>query len=520
MTSSISEVKIFQLTLPKSYAADGVKVRKMTITAELASDGAKMVQFSPDSRWLAVVRNDNAMYLYRITNDTKSRRMEVLIRAVQLHRLVRPQAPVNARFGSHGDYERSITRIAWSSDSRVLVTCDISGFLDSWVLQGHEDHSRQDAETADVEQDAASSDEENEEDAEERQTTVIRGQRWIRNPKTQSLPRLPSPPLIISFRPVEAAVLAAQAIEHTTLHPIRHNPHPISHELPDGEGRLFILTMQHEVYEYQVLAGGLSPWSRRNPPAFLPSEFKIVRDRAMGCVWDVGRGRERIWLYGASWLWMFDLSRDLPTADQGSSDEIPSDGVAKDRATSRKRKRGLSSTAIHQMQKNSLGAGDKILPHQLNLGIGDRMRKTIGTAEDGSEWISLQPAVPRTTEEDGDDDDHSALDSEGGGSALVRLRRAPSVPGPIHGHAKDIIAASRNSTDDPTALTQERNERRPLYWHTYKYRPILGIVPLGRSDDGEGNHESAIGVEVALVERPPWDVDFPPRYEGDQEWNR
>jgi U3 small nucleolar RNA-associated protein 4 len=47
----------------------------------------------------------------------------------------------------------------------------------------------------------------------------------------------------------------------------------------------------------------------------------------------------------------------------------------------------------------------------------------------------------------------------------------------------------------------------PSWGLTYKYRPILGIVPLNNPDDATTN-----GVlEVALVERPLWELDMPDR---------
>ena len=65
-------------------------------------------------------------------------------------------------------------------------------------------------------------------------------------------------------------------------------------------------------------------------------------------------------------------------------------------------------------------------------------------------------------------------------------------------------------------------------WHTYKYRPILGVVALGIEacaefqsvSNGGDVYAARRGAEVALVERPMWDLDLPPRYHGDQEWEK
>ena len=40
---------------------------------------------------------------------------------------------------SLGAYRRSINRVIFSANTRILVAGDLSGHLDSWVLEGYED---------------------------------------------------------------------------------------------------------------------------------------------------------------------------------------------------------------------------------------------------------------------------------------------------------------------------------------------------------------------------------------------
>ena len=126
---------------------------------------------------------------------------------------------------------------------------------------------------------------------------------------------------------------------------------------------------------------------------------------------------------------------------------------------------------------------------------------------------------------------------------------------------------------DPRDLTQQdmdsaETSGNPPHWHTFKYRPIFGIVPVGPAagpfadeedvpdDDDidvpdEGNDDAAEDadqedvmdvdidlhaqvhkhgkavtrgqrngrrrLEVVLVERPLWDLDLPPKFAGERE---
>jgi U3 small nucleolar RNA-associated protein 4 len=46
---------------------------------------------------------------------------------------------------------------------------------------------------------------------------------------------------------------------------------------------------------------------------------------------------------------------------------------------------------------------------------------------------------------------------------------------------------------------------------TFKYRPIFGVVPISTADQP---------LEIALVERPTWDVDMPESYFSVEQWRR
>ncbi|KAI9706717.1 MAG: U3 small nucleolar RNA-associated protein 4 [Candelina mexicana] len=515
--STISEVKMFRLRRARSKADESLKVKKVDLPISLSARGAKIVQFSPDSRWLLTVTPESRIALARVLYDTTSEGVEVRPKLVKLRRVDR--GSLNSKpglHGSHGRYDRSVSRAAFSSDSRVLVAGDLSGYLDSWVLEGHEDLTQDDSNEENSVGGISSSsssdsgDEQDDSDDEEKRPHVVLGQYWIRNPNASLLPKLPSAPSILSFRPSTPGLSAPKINGSTAVHPTRHNPRPHSHDLPSGEDRLFALTCEHHFYEFNVLKGKLSAWSKRNPTSIFPSDFRGLRDQGMGCIWDISEHQERIWLYGSNWLWVFGLSKDLPPPEMSKpiESEITEDKSTKGR---KKRKRHLNDEG--DRRKHTSGAGSRVADDKL-MGLGRKMRKITGPESGNQQWISL--AAPQESSSDEDED----------GLALSRLRRniessGAKVNGINDQSDKNEGLLMNGVHEDSKMVTTES----PPWWHTFKYRPILGIVPLGAEgrkamEEGEDrlNGEAFGGLEVALVERPMWDVDLPPRYHGDQEW--
>ncbi len=505
---------MFQLRRAKSKGDEIIKVRKIDLPNKFSAYGAKIVQFSPDSKWLLVLTPESRIVLARATYNTTSQRVEVMHRLVDLRRLDRGSS--DSKLGLHGSlgrYDRSVSRAAFSSDSKVLVVGDLSGYLDSWVLEGYEDLTQEDDSNPEKKIDnysssssTSSSDDDEEEDDEEKRPNVVLGQHWIRNPNASLLPKLPSAPLLLSFRPSTAANSSVKLNGNTAVHPTRHNPHPHSHDLPSGEDRLVALTCEHHFYEFEVLKGKLSAWSKRNPTSTLPSEFRDLRDRGMGCLWDISEHQERIWLYGSSWLWMFDLSKDLPALEK---QEPVSTKVTKDESAKNTRKRKRQCNDEENPRKHTSGAGSKIADDKLT-GLGRQMRKITGPESSDQKWISLDAPEESSSDEDEDD------------LALSRLRRGHENRS---AQTNGITDASENSEAPLANGVHAESEggmiESPAWWHTYKYRPILGIVRLGVEDDDTGGVDGETpfrGLEVALVERPMWDVDLPPKYIGDQEW--
>ena len=506
-------IRIFGLRLKSGV----LKVNKFELAetcADLGRREAKLIQFSPDNKWLATIGADNSIFIYRRLETDEERKSPIFSpTSVELKRLRRDTLNTKAKDNSLGNYKRSINRLTFSADSRILAVSDISGFLDTWVLEGQEDYAQeryQQLNTADDADNSDSSDEEN--SVEGDSSATIFGEHWIRNPVASLITKLPATPLVLTFRPSSTQATATSSSGLIGVHPTRHNPHPHSHDLPKGEDRLFVLTAENQIYEFNVLSGTISDWSRRNPTSSLPEEFRGLKDRAKGAIWDVRLQYERIWLYGVSWLWMFDLSRDLPTLADGVASAHVTDGMSKELSLKRKRCDNDEASTANRPQIDT-GAGSKICNTELGIGIGRKMMKVDG---DGAarQWINPDAEQDLISDEEGG----YFLISEPE-QALVKLRR-----GNISNCRLENSTDADTSENDDTRFAKMGDGKHLAYWHTYKYRPILGIVPLrGGTDDAAAEDEvdgnSGSGPEVALVERPLFDVDLPPRYFGYQEWN-
>lgn len=284
-----------------------------------------------------------------------------------------------------------------------------------------------------------------------------------------------------------------------------------------------VITSEHQLIEFEARSGKLSDWSRRNPKAYLPAEFRGVKDRAMGCLWDLSEGRERVWLYGTSWLWMFDTLQDFPSPEEFQAEE---NEVSQQLVKASKRKRDPFEDDENDRKKPNSGAGDKISRAQMDIHLGAKARKVVGPDESQGEWISLDQERPRNPEDDEayEYDENFAATNQ---SALARLRREDGAAveiGTPQKSSKGRATAGVNGTADTpkkqlVAVNGTTSQPLRRWWHTYKYRDILGIVPLGSGsgDDSEEDQSSSGNLEVAVVERPMWDVELPGRYLRDYE---
>ena len=531
--STNCSVKLFRLRRRKSDYNDSLKVQSMDVPKPFRSIGAKIVQFSPDCKWLAIIQMDDSVRLDKIVRAAGE--SAFLEGDVQLKRLTRGPIAKTLHQGSLGDYDRSITRLSFSSDSRILAVADLSGFLDSWILKGHEDLTLGSDKDTKVAKSPESSDSSDDGDREESDSGRIYGQRWRRNPTAVLLPKLKTAPLVLSFRPPRSSPCLAIADDSGRNNPTHQNTRLHAHGLPGSSDRLFVLTTSHSMHEFEILSGRISDWSRRNPTSNLPTTFRGLRDRAMSCVWDTDRDSPRIWLYGISWLWMFDFSVDLPPPVkheapkkedkiEANGDYPAENGGDKNKKT-RKRRREARDQITKVLRGRGTGAGSRIPDGKLTSGIGRKVLKLGDLADGESRWALLEQEASPISDVDDDEVNNS--------SALVKLRRDGVDGEMIHNDDNVRKFESGHQLNGAPQPGEEKHEARQSnvtlpHWHTLKYRPILGIVTISGEnldlgeDTIQGDDDASVygGLEVALVERPMWDVDLPPRYHGDQEWDK
>ena len=459
--STSDEVKIFQLQ--QRGGSDALAVRKLHLPKNLASAGGRLLQFSDDSKWLAAVTPESEVYVARLARvPDRPKYLQVLSKVVELDR--RRRADSRSAFKS---YIGTINQVAFSTDSSVLAASDLAGYIDSWVLEGHEDVT---APALDVAQEKpgagspngeADSDSSSDSSDEEDGTAVFFGQHWTDNPSGHLLPKLQSPAVVLTFRP-QSRSPQSMVNGNPGVHSTRSNPHAHSNELPQGDHRLFVLTSKHQIYEFDVLAGRLSDWSRRNPTSALPQDFLKIRDRVMGASWDVRSQGERLWLYGNSFVCMFDLSGDLADAEDGRA-------VMKKR---RKPKAVDETEDSRKRQRLESGAGGKVLHQRGANSTGPVTKFDKGSVKE----VELDG---REQEADDDDDDDDLVD--------FQLTRVSSS-------GEQGVSTALNGV-----VNGEHHARK--WFCTFRYRPILGMVALEDDAATEGDP-----LEVVIVERPMWDV--------------
>jgi U3 small nucleolar RNA-associated protein 4 len=418
VVSTATDVKAFRLEHQDPVKPSDVNITTVDVPQRLSKLGASKVQLSPDSSWLCLVQDGLRVLVANIDRSDDGGSFFIPENKIRkVFRLSRHTAR-HIQNGGLGKYDRSITHITFSRDSKMLATADMAGYVDTWVLRGQKDKKN-------GAEEAGSSSEGDSSESEE--SVAGDAESWVRNPNGKLLPKLPSAPTVLSF---SDDVPASRSNDYTLLG----------------------MTSSWNMHVFHPLQGSLTPWSRRHPRKALPAPVLDLIDPPKGVFWQ----GSRVWIYGISFLVMFDLSQDLPQPAPGTGQ------------VGLKRKRTGKNT----------GAGGKMALGNL---APQRVTKHLGNKEVDVDMDDVQP------------DDESNSDDDMGGTAGEELTQRNG------GHASSSAGMDLAETTTGT--------QRSAWWMTLKYRPILGVVPL---DEGE----------IALVERPIWDMEMPERYFAGEEWER
>jgi U3 small nucleolar RNA-associated protein 4 len=432
VVATVSDVKAYQIIEDK----EGNELIKLTLeevegptSSYLERAGARSVQVSLDGKWLLIVTVEGVVLMADIAIETNTMTSTTIGKAHRLRRLTRQ--PNSEPLAALRGYDRRIIRTAISPDSKTVAVGDLAGFVDIWKLGDRE------PETVDTSMDSDDSDSESSSDESDA------SQVWTRI--QSNFPKLKTAPLILSFRPTS--------------------------NKSSNDDRIVVLTSDHTLYEFQISSGRLSEWSKRNPSELLPKEFRNIMDRAMGSFWDVASKHARLWLYGSTWMFMVDLSRDLPVKSNEANPE-----------ESKKRKRDELNWGVS-------GAGGAVNDQPLALGIGKTIKKTLSD-QHGEEIISTLMELPINEEDDLEDD-----------SALADFRR------PNHPTGKENDGVEDDRKKISTKQSHKRASKKSVKkstWATFNYRWIMGVVPIGELPAGTKGP-----IEMALVERPWEEFDLP-----------
>lgn len=517
-------VKLFQIRRTVSATgAPEVRSRPIDLPKVIASQGAATVGFSPDDKWLYAIRLNNVVSLAKVTQPSSSKeRPTIHERIVKLDRKKRKL--LTSEPSALGEYSRYITSVAFSSDSRILAVSDLSGAIDTWILEGHEALPTTSQQLTNGTTDSASEDSDSDSDSDDETSShPLQGQKWIRTPSGFQLPTLESSILAIAFKPSSATPISPHHIQgNQGLHATRHNPHPVSHEHPSQEsGYLIAITSSHQIIEFDTLNCKLSDWSRRNPSVLLPEKFRGIKDRVMGVWFDVRpkTNLSRLWMYGVNFIYMLDLAQDLTgpedKADGNAGQALIEVGqlgdhtlqVEPDHALVRTDSVAGVASDSKKRKRRTNGAGDEM---RMNEKYTVKIRR-VGADEavdagllsppgsvngDNRESDPMDIDVDDEGDEDEDEEDNQISD-------LVIRRRAETVAGVGETTKKEKSTAS---------------------WGTFQYRGIFGIRALQAESQGlsvSQDEEKGIqdeAPEVVIVERPMYDVELAPRFSSGQDW--
>jgi U3 small nucleolar RNA-associated protein 4 len=550
--ATVTCVRVFSLRRQKGIEKDILRVQRLDVLPELAKDGARLVCISPDSRWLCVVRPNSDILLVRIQPASAQARSRIISNVSKLRRVPRYSRYEKPSHGTLGNFDRTIRTVVFSEDSRILASGDLSGCVDIWLLESvGELLSERPAKKVNQ---TTSSDDESSDDEDEQ--PIFDGQRWQLSLRETPIPRLGSGVILMLFRPprLSQPALLTNGENHS----------------PSGNNIcLMVITSDHRLVEFDVQSGKYSDWARRNPKAYLPAEFTSIKDRAMGGIWDSNEGRERLWLYGTSWLWMFDLEQDFPPPENAAAATKDQTGPEASgqliKSSSLKRKRELDYEEDDIKGKSNSGAGDRISRSQADISLGAKFKKIVGKDESQGEWVSFRVEHQQDIIGEDEDERDDFVGSSDSNFAMLRRdyqgvekvdssqschntgmedtkffrigQKATSVAIVIDNSSSNHIrtrneAVNENIEGGPASPSQQQmmeveHDTSPQpprrWWYTFKYRDILGIVQLrSPSESDEDNEEikpkhGNNHFEVVIVERPMWDVNLPGRYLRDYE---
>lgn len=336
--ATASRTQLFKLANPvtREDSASPMVVRKLKLHQSVAQNGARIVRFSPNREWLLNISRDSRVIMSRIASASSKRIAGNCIRPSTIftpgdglrwrgHSKIEPDA-----------YEYTIIRAEFSDDSQELVAGDIAGNVWTWTKVEERPSSRQISKSTARSKGRVAeneSDTNSETDGESSASERMESQ-WKPPSSSSLIPNLGSTPLAFAFLKrldiidMNSQIPVASADDRSAFH--RKSP------ASKASRHLIVITAKHDVLEFDLASGNLSPWSRRNSPRPLPAPFMILQDRVIGCFTDESAEKCRLWAYGPTWLFALDMAQDLAPDQFNSVAQTTEETIP----AGRKRKRG------------------------------------------------------------------------------------------------------------------------------------------------------------------------------------
>jgi hypothetical protein len=210
---------------------------------------------------------------------------------------------------------------------------------------------------------------------------------------------------------------------------------------------------------------------------------------------------------------MLDLAQDLPPSTIVQVSGQPSSATEPLRSGRKKKRKREDFEVGASRQGRGTGAGGPVHVSDSYVGVVSHVRRSENSITDPSQ-LSL---LDETTGQPNDEETEPS-------SALIHLRRGVDEP-----HTNDSATSDRVRKGDVGTKRSEQEAQQsstvqmhvskgPAWFLSDQYRSILGIVAIGGTGQVASATDAASSVEVAIIERPRWDVELPPRFDGGQDW--
>ena len=335
VVATVSRIRLFRIQ--PSDAVPGSKLCKQRLDPILSEAGARLVRFSPDSTWLLVVGRDSRLIMTKIAASNHTP-----------YSLVLPDRATDTAVsagqrGAHHRLSPVVTCAEFAQDSQRLGIGTSSGEIQIWS-QGEgpstcsQEAGKRPADGFNKLLDPRST----EASLAQAHSKLDWGSTVWSTENSCAIKNVGASPLVLVFRQ-EKQERRSSSRGSTCLGDSDHST-PLLDDYSCSALNLIVFTAKHEIFEFRILTGQLSPWSRAHPPNKIPAALHTVADRVMGCFLESRAEGTRLWAYGSTWvcaLMLVDTPEPTVRCETPASSQL-------NVTQHLKRKRGLLGTPKEQ----------------------------------------------------------------------------------------------------------------------------------------------------------------------------